>query len=272
MIIGFLGKGGSGKTTLATLFIKHLLSEGRNVLAVDADHNMDLTDNFGQESLPNYIGQAYSDILTYLNINSPRSVLEKDLENYFSMSPMDSVTELYSIPLQEKLRLMVVGPHTEAMMYGSGSSHILVQPLRIYLPYLKLKKNEAVVVDEKAGADGVGTGITVGFTTAVVVAEATRHGLKAAKQISKMLKFYNTPHVFVLNKVRDPAFEEEATKELGDKPIISIPFNPDLAYGDSSAYKNLISTLCHKLETIEDTREQRAKARLEKLEEYESRE
>jgi CO dehydrogenase maturation factor len=42
MRIAFVGKGGSGKTTLASLFCKHLAATGRPVLTIDADINQHL--------------------------------------------------------------------------------------------------------------------------------------------------------------------------------------------------------------------------------------
>ncbi len=42
MKIAFVGKGGSGKTTLSSLFIRHLAATGRPVVAVDADINQHL--------------------------------------------------------------------------------------------------------------------------------------------------------------------------------------------------------------------------------------
>ena len=39
MRIAFVGKGGSGKTTAAALFSRHLATGGAPVLAVDADIN-----------------------------------------------------------------------------------------------------------------------------------------------------------------------------------------------------------------------------------------
>lgn len=47
MKIAFVGKGGSGKSSLSWLFVKTLESSGSDVLAIDADHNMDLTSNLG---------------------------------------------------------------------------------------------------------------------------------------------------------------------------------------------------------------------------------
>jgi CO dehydrogenase maturation factor len=40
--IVLVGKGGSGKTTLAALLVRHLVAAGRPVLAVDADINQHL--------------------------------------------------------------------------------------------------------------------------------------------------------------------------------------------------------------------------------------
>ena len=45
MRVAFLGKGGSGKSTMATAFVQELRSRGMQVLAIDADHNMDLSYN-----------------------------------------------------------------------------------------------------------------------------------------------------------------------------------------------------------------------------------
>lgn len=42
MKIALVGKGGSGKTTLAALFVRHLVAADRPVLAVDADINQHL--------------------------------------------------------------------------------------------------------------------------------------------------------------------------------------------------------------------------------------
>jgi CO dehydrogenase maturation factor len=40
--IAFVGKGGSGKTTLSALFARHLAASGAPVVAIDADINQHL--------------------------------------------------------------------------------------------------------------------------------------------------------------------------------------------------------------------------------------
>jgi cellulose biosynthesis protein BcsQ len=42
MKIAFAGKGGSGKTTLSSLFVRHLAAQGLPVVAIDADINQHL--------------------------------------------------------------------------------------------------------------------------------------------------------------------------------------------------------------------------------------
>lgn len=45
--IAFAGKGGSGKTTLSSLFVRHLVADSRPTLAIDADINQHLATALG---------------------------------------------------------------------------------------------------------------------------------------------------------------------------------------------------------------------------------
>jgi CO dehydrogenase maturation factor len=47
MKIAFAGKGGSGKTTLSSLFTRHLAGQGLPVVAIDADINQHLAEALG---------------------------------------------------------------------------------------------------------------------------------------------------------------------------------------------------------------------------------
>jgi CO dehydrogenase maturation factor len=232
MVIGFLGKGGSGKSTLASRAARLLADRGDAVLAVDADHNMDLAYNLSPEMPERYVGQGLQDALAAAGLPEGADYRQAFLDNYqpaFRLAPPDDFTARYSRDLGGNLRLMVCGPHDERVLYGQGCSHVLGTPLKVYFPFLSLGAREWAIVDEKAGADGVGTGVTTGFDAAVVVAEPTPHGLKAAVQISGLLDFYGTPHVFALNKIRGAEDVATALAALPRPPAAIFPFHPDAA-------------------------------------------
>lgn len=76
MKIAFVGKGGSGKTTLASLFARHLAADGLPVLAIDADVNQHLGVTLGLDEaeaarLP-AMGDHLEAIKDYLRGDNPR--------------------------------------------------------------------------------------------------------------------------------------------------------------------------------------------------------
>lgn len=114
---------------------------------------------------------------------------------------------------------MVAGPQTENVLYGTHCSHSLTTPLKILLPLLELQDNEVVVVDEKAGADGVSTGIVTGIDVGVIVCEPALHSVKTAKQIAELMDFYETPYMYVGNKINSDEDKDFITLGLGQEPI-----------------------------------------------------
>lgn len=226
MIIGFLGKGGSGKSTTSTLMTKYLHELGNTVLAIDADHNMDLSYNLGYSGDGPYIGGTFLSLREEMGVSydeSTDSLFAEGLpKRRFMLAPKDTYTEKYTATIQENLHLMMAGPQNEQVLYGSHCSHSLAAPLKIYLPLLTLLPNEYVVVDEKASVDAVTTGIPTGFDLAVVCAEPREHSLRVAKQIMEMLKWYGVPHMTVLNKSTGDESLRMAEVALGKVPDVVI--------------------------------------------------
>lgn len=236
MIIGFLGKGGSGKSTLATKVVNFLSTNKDNtLLAIDADYNMDLLHNLNAGDDLNYLGSdakflmkkvlGYNENALYADM-----VLNEENSNKFTLNPIDEFTKKHSKKVADNINIMAVGPHSENVLNDKMCSHGLGALLKAYLPLLNLKTNEYVIVDEKAGVDSVGTGIPSGFNMSIIVVEATVYGIKAAKQISDLLKsHYHLPFAYIVNKVKTDTDIEYIKKELEEGCIIDfIPFGENI--------------------------------------------
>jgi CO dehydrogenase nickel-insertion accessory protein CooC1 len=175
------------------------------VLAIDADHNMDLTYNLGNPQM-RYLGDALQDVKASVGLNSQddyRLALSYEALKRapaFSIEPLDAFSASYSASVSDSIRLMSAGPQTPAVLHDQVCSHGLFTPLKLYLPYLDLKKKECVIVDEKAGADGVTTGLAAAFDIALVVVEPAEHSIKVAQQIAGYLDFFGVPYEYVANK------------------------------------------------------------------------
>lgn len=204
MKIAFLGKGGSGKSTMATAFVRELRKRNLKVLAIDADYNMDLSYNLGVEPslflgsdpeyIKEYVGSKRSD--TYINVI--KSAREKKI-NFFAFPP-DKYTEKISIELDSGFRLITAGPHTDRIRSQEYCSHSLTAPLKVYLPLLKLNSEENVVIDERAGTDPVATGILNGVDLTAIIREQTVNSTRVANQIKHELELAKIPHIVIDNK------------------------------------------------------------------------
>ncbi len=207
MKLAFLGKGGSGKSTMATAMVRSLQLRGMRVLAIDADHNMDLSYSLGADP-GNFLGNDPDSIKEWVGSTRCSTYAEalrigKSRDVSFSLSPTDTFTASISVPLAPNLLLVTAGPHTDRVRSQEACSHSLAAPLKVYLPLLQLHPNEAVVIDERAGTDPIATGILAGVDLAVIVREPTINSKRVAAQIQKELEIARVPYIIVDNKLSD---------------------------------------------------------------------
>jgi CO dehydrogenase maturation factor len=125
MKLAFVGKGGSGKTTLAALFSRYLASEGLPVLAIDADINQHLGAALGldEEAKPlPAMGLEIDRIKEYLRGTNPRI---SSVTSMVKTTPpgagsrllrLDERNPVYAHFQREVdgVRLMVTGPFQES--------------------------------------------------------------------------------------------------------------------------------------------------------------
>ncbi len=207
MKIAILGKGGSGKSTVAAYLTRYFATDGYEVLAIDADHNMDLGFNLGVEPTK-FLGTDPGHIKEFAGVGreaSFKDALDAALAANltFSFAPADAFTAHYAEPVGPRVWLMTAGPHTDTVRSLRACSHSLAAPLKVYLPLLALRDRQVVVIDERAGTDPVATGILSGVDLAVIVRENTPNSHRVAEQIARELELQNIPYLVVDNKEQD---------------------------------------------------------------------
>ncbi|AZM57802.1 ATP-binding protein [Streptomyces sp. WAC 01529] len=237
MKIAFVGKGGSGKTTLSSLFIRHLAAAGAPVIAVDADINQHLGPALGLDEadaarLP-ALGAHLSLIKDYLRGTNPRIA---SADTMIKTTPPGEGSRLLRVrednpvydacarPLEldgATVRLMVTGPFTEADL-GVACYHSKTGAVELCLNHLVDGRDEYAVVDMTAGSDSFASGMFTRFDMTFLVAEPTRKGVSVYRQYKEYARDFGVDLKVVGNKVQGQDDIDFLREQVGDDLLVTV--------------------------------------------------
>ncbi|MFJ6568756.1 ATP-binding protein [Streptomyces sp. NPDC091292] len=237
MKIAFVGKGGSGKTTLSSLFVRHLASTGSPVIAVDADINQHLgpalgLDDATADALP-ALGERLPLIKDYLRGSNPRI---PSADTMIKTTPPGKGSRLLRIreenPVYDAcartveldgaaVRLMVTGPFTESDL-GVSCYHSKTGAVELCLNHLVDGRDEYVVVDMTAGSDSFASGMFTRFDMTFLVAEPTRKGVSVYRQYREYARDFGVALKVVGNKVQGQDDLDFLRAEVGDDLLVTV--------------------------------------------------
>lgn len=237
MKIAFVGKGGSGKTTLSSLFVRHLAALGAPVLAIDADINQHLGAALGLEETESArlpaMGDRLALIKDHLRGTNPRI---DSAESMIKTTPPGEGSRLLRVrednPVYDAcarpveldggaVRLMVTGPFTDADL-GVACYHSKTGAVELCLNHLVDGPGEYVVVDMTAGSDSFASGMFTRFDITFLVAEPTRKGISVYRQYKDYARDFGVELKVVGNKVQGQDDLDYLRAEAGDDLLVTV--------------------------------------------------
>jgi CO dehydrogenase maturation factor len=221
MKILICGKGGSGKSTVATLLAKNLQAKGYRIIVIDTDES-----NYG--------------LSTQLGLKEPKELMEKIggkkaiIEKMWANRGQNEKTPLFTQTLRIEdippeylskngnLHLLQIG---KVKHFGEGCACPMGGLSREFLNNLKLTQKDVAIIDTEAGVEHLGRGVASSVDVVLAVLDPSYESLKLSEKITTMAKEGGKSVYFVLNKVTD-VLADKMIASLGEDRVIGIiPFN-----------------------------------------------
>ncbi len=196
MKLAISGKGGVGKTMLASLLSSVLAKSGFSVLAIDADPNA---------TLAIALGFPHSEKITPISemtdlIEERTGVRPGQAAPYFKLNPrVDDIPEKYWLE-HNGVKLMVMGRLKKG---GSGCYCPENALLEALVAHVLLKRNEVVIIDMEAGIEHLGRATARAVDKMIIVVEPGKASIETAYRIRELAQDIGLASIAVVaNKIR----------------------------------------------------------------------
>jgi CO dehydrogenase maturation factor len=201
MKIAVTGKGGVGKTTLSAVLSHLFASEGKRVIAVDADPDANLAQALGISPSDIDRIRPIADISELIEERTGAKPGEKG--GMFKLNPrVDDLPDDFGFRI-DGITLLIMGKSKAAASGCYCPEHIF---LRRLLKHLMVERDEVVIVDMEAGIEHLTRGTAEAVDAFIVVVEPGQRSIQTAATVKELAKGLGVKKVFVIgNKVRNDA-------------------------------------------------------------------
>ncbi|MBI4301335.1 MAG: AAA family ATPase [Chloroflexi bacterium] len=193
MKLAITGKGGVGKTTLASLLAYLYAAEGNTVLAIDADPDANLASALG---IPPEEASRINPISELKDLIEERTGAKPGtIGGFYKLNPrVDDIPERFSFT-KDGVKLLVMG----TVKQGGGGcvcpESVLIRSL---VSHLLLRRSEVVIMDMEAGVEHLGRGTTEAVDAFIVVVEPGRRSLQTAAAIKSLARDIGIQRCYVV--------------------------------------------------------------------------
>ncbi|MFA5350796.1 MAG: AAA family ATPase [Candidatus Omnitrophota bacterium] len=211
-IIAMAGKGGTGKTTVASLIIRSIKErKAGSVLAIDADPNSNLGETLGLKP-----GLNIGAILDEISLNPGMVPSGMTKERFIEYQVQSAIQE------GEGFDILSMGKPE-----GPGCYCYVNNVLRAVMSKL-IKDYDYIIIDNEAGLEHLSRRTSRFADILIVVSDASKIGLKSARRINDLavqLKF-EVKRSFILINRFNKHIDREAVKDTGLEYLGCLPQEP----------------------------------------------
>jgi len=266
MRISFVGKGGSGKTTLSAAFTNYTKDKFENILAIDADINLHFARPIGVTSRPKYLGEEFRNISDYLK--GYRNDIEsfpvigtiparKD-SRFVRLGSDDPFLTEYGVR-NGNLCFLAVGTYFEKDI-ATSCFHSKLNGLELLFHHLLDTENDMVITDSVAGVDFIATSMYLTSDMNVFVVEPTLKSIEvymhAVNTTQEKIARYNLQNFVVVNMAGEEDLEFIKKHIPEDRILGVLPQSKHLRryeQGDETAFNTFMHENTGLLEKIQQT-------------------
>ncbi len=229
MKIAITGKGGVGKTTLASLLAWAYSAEGKEVIAIDAnpDANLAIALGISKEAAARITPIAeLKDIIAERTGARPGSY-----GSFFKLNPkVDDLPERFSVRI-DGIRVLVMGTVKKG---GGGCMCPESALVRSLVSHLVLSRSEVVIMDMDAGVENLGRGTAKAVDALLIVVEPGQRSFQTARAIRDLAKDLGVRRCYIVgSKTRDEEERQFIVDSLADFDILGfISYHMDIANAD----------------------------------------
>ncbi len=265
MKIAFVGKGGSGKSTMSALFIRYLSDIlGEGVLALDADLNVNMAGLLGVEMPPEKYLSSPENSKNFRRYLKGTNQFIRDEEAFLPTTPpntgsnlIKSVNDLSLMPFvvevqsQPLLNLVAVGTYVSEDI-GHTCYHGNLFVAENLLTHTQLPSNQWIVADMVAGTDAFSYSLHVQYDAIILIAEPTPESAEVCKFYFGLAKESRVEHlVHVLaNKVEDEDDFNFIRHTINREPLGCIPTIKSLKKMRQNSEKLTVSMITPELQNV----------------------